>query len=120
MIEVGVDVSQASVIVIESAEWFGLSQLHQLRGRVGRDGRKAWCFLVPSTGASPDAIDRLRKFSAENNGFTIAELDLSLRGPGEVAGFRQTGAGDLHFADILRDAELFREISARIKALMMV
>ncbi len=120
VIEVGVDVSQASVIVIESAEWFGLSQLHQLRGRVGRDGRKAWCFLVPSTGASPDAIDRLRKFSAENNGFTIAELDLSLRGPGEVAGFRQTGAGDLHFADILRDAELFREISARIKALMMV
>lgn len=118
VIEVGIDISAAHIIVIENAERFGLSQLHQLRGRVGRKGDKAYCFLMTSAVEGSSSQLRLKQFCKEHDGFKLAELDLSLRGPGEVAGFRQWGWEDLQLADILRDAGLFREIQATIDTIL--
>jgi len=110
VVEVGIDVPEARIIVIENAERFGLSQLHQLRGRVGRKGDAAWCFLLTTAAEESPSMRRLRRFCAEHDGFALADLDLALRGPGEVAGDRQWGWEDMKLADILRDADLFREI----------
>jgi ATP-dependent DNA helicase RecG len=115
VIEVGVDVARASIIIIENAERFGLAQLHQLRGRVGRSGEKSWCFLLTPS-QDEQTRERLAAFCRHHDGFKIADMDLSLRGPGEVSGFRQTGWEDLRLADILRDAPLFREIQDEIDA----
>jgi ATP-dependent DNA helicase RecG len=110
VIEVGIDVSSATVIVIESSERFGLAQLHQLRGRVGRGDKKSYCFLLTSSSADTRTGERLKMFCREHDGFAVAELDLKNRGPGEVTGYRQSGWDDLIVADILRDAALFSEI----------
>jgi ATP-dependent DNA helicase RecG len=118
VVEVGIDVPRATVMVIENAERFGLAQLHQLRGRVGRGNEKSYCFLLTSPGVDSAAAERLSFFSRHHDGFKIAEMDLTLRGPGEVAGFRQTGWEDLQLADIVRDAGLFREIQAEIDAVL--
>jgi ATP-dependent DNA helicase RecG len=116
VVEVGVDVAHATIMVIENAERFGMAQLHQLRGRVGRGSEKSYCFLLTPANADDDTLRRLNFFCGHHDGFKIAEADLELRGPGEVAGFRQTGWEDLKLADIVRDAELFREIQEEIEA----
>lgn len=103
VLEVGIDVPEASVIVIESPERYGLSQLHQLRGRVGRSARRGVCILLSN--AAEDA-PRLRKFAATNDGFEIARIDLETRGAGELAGIAQHGDAGLRAADLARDAEL--------------
>jgi ATP-dependent DNA helicase RecG len=110
VIEVGVDVPNASLMVIEHAERFGLSQLHQLRGRVGRGAAASACVLLYSTGDAPrlgeTARERLKAMAETNDGFEIARRDLDIRGPGEFLGARQSGAALLRFADLALDAEL--------------
>jgi ATP-dependent DNA helicase RecG len=110
IVEVGIDVPDATIMVIENAERFGLSQLHQLRGRVGRSSKRAYCFLLHGKTENASSRQRLDFFCNHHDGFVIAEKDLHMRGPGEVAGMRQTGWDDLKMADILRDAALFQEI----------
>jgi ATP-dependent DNA helicase RecG len=106
VIEVGVDVPNASLMVIESAERFGLSQLHQLRGRVGRGRRASTCILLFGAGLSDTARERLKIIFENTDGFEIARRDLEMRGPGEVLGQRQSGDPLLRFADLERDADL--------------
>ena len=105
VIEVGVDVPAATVMVVEHAERFGLAQLHQLRGRVGRGGKKSFCILIGEP-ATPDAESRLAVMARTTDGFELAEKDLEIRGPGEVFGLRQAGAPPLLVADLTRDREL--------------
>jgi ATP-dependent DNA helicase RecG len=110
VIEVGVDVPNASLMVIEHAERFGLSQLHQLRGRVGRGAAASACVLLYSTGDAPrlgeTARARLKAMAETQDGFEIARRDLDIRGPGEFLGARQSGAPLLRFADLATDTEL--------------
>jgi ATP-dependent DNA helicase RecG len=103
VIEVGVNVPNATVMVIENAEKFGLSQLHQLRGRVGRGAEKSYCILLTSTQLGNEAKERIKTMTSTNNGFEIAEKDLELRGPGEIEGTRQSGALNLKLADLVKD-----------------
>ena len=103
VIEVGVNVPNATVMVIENAEKFGLSQLHQLRGRVGRGAEKSYCILMTSTQIGSDARERIKIMTSTNNGFEIAEKDLQLRGPGEIEGTRQSGALNFRLADLVKD-----------------
>ena len=103
VIEVGVDVQNASMMVIESAEKFGLSQLHQLRGRVGRGAEKSFCILLTGPRASKDARERLNTMVATNDGFRIAEKDLEIRGPGDIEGTKQSGLLNFKLADIVQD-----------------
>lgn len=109
VIEVGVDVPNATVMIIENAERFGLAQLHQLRGRVGRGGEQSYCVLVTKSKVSETTRRRMEVMVATNDGFVIAEEDLRLRGPGEFLGLRQSGMPDLVLADIVRDAPLLEE-----------
>jgi ATP-dependent DNA helicase RecG len=106
VIEVGVDVPNATVMVIENAEKFGLSQLHQLRGRVGRGADKSYCILLTAPKLGNDARERIKTMVATNNGFEIAEKDLELRGPGDIEGTRQSGALNLKLADIVKDKQV--------------
>ncbi len=115
VIEVGIDIPNATVMVVEHAERFGLSQLHQLRGRVGRGAAPGQCLLVDRGTGSALAAERLRVMVSEHDGFKIAEADLRLRGPGEMLGARQSGLGDFHFASLARDARVLAE--ARKEAL---
>jgi ATP-dependent DNA helicase RecG len=115
VIEVGIDIPNATVMVVEHAERFGLSQLHQLRGRVGRGAAPGHCLLVDRGTGSALAAERLRVMASEHDGFKIAEADLRLRGPGEMLGARQSGLGDFHFANLARDARVLAE--ARKEAL---
>lgn len=118
VIEVGVDVPAATVMVIEGADLFGLAQLHQLRGRVGRGGGKSYCFLLSqAAGSDSEVRERLLSFCRLNDGFKIAEMDLRSRGPGQMAGIRQSGWGDQVMADILDDPDLFREVQEEISQL---
>jgi ATP-dependent DNA helicase RecG len=103
VIEVGVNVPNASVMLIESSEKFGLSQLHQLRGRVGRGAAKSYCILMTGSQLGTEARQRIKIMTSTNNGFEIAEKDLELRGPGEIEGTRQSGALNLRLADIVKD-----------------
>jgi ATP-dependent DNA helicase RecG len=98
-----VDVSNATVMVIESAEKFGLSQLHQLRGRVGRGSEKSYCILLTSSKLGNEARERLKIMTSTNNGFEIAEKDLQIRGPGEIEGTRQSGSLNFRLANMLED-----------------
>lgn len=108
VIEVGVNVPNASVMVIESSEKFGLSQLHQLRGRVGRGAEKSYCILLTSNKLGEEARARISIMCATNDGFKIAEKDLELRGPGDIEGTRQSGALNLKLASLVDDAEMLR------------
>ncbi len=114
VVEVGVDVPNATVIVIENAERFGLSQLHQLRGRVGRSALQSYCVLVSGT-KSQETRERLNIMTQTNDGFVIAEKDLQLRGPGEFLGTRQSGLPDLIISDIVKDAKILE--LARMEAI---
>lgn len=106
VIEVGVNVPNATVMVIESAEKFGLSQLHQLRGRVGRGSEKSFCILLTGSKVSKDAKERINTMCATNDGFKIAEKDLELRGPGDIEGTRQSGELNFKVASIVNDKDL--------------
>jgi len=106
VIEVGVNVPNASVMIIESAERFGLSQLHQLRGRVGRGADQSYCLLMSGFKLSTEAKIRLETMVRTNDGFEIAEVDLELRGPGDLQGTQQSGDLDLNIADISKDNQL--------------
>ena len=109
VIEVGVNVPNASVMIIENAERFGLSQLHQLRGRVGRGAEQSFCILMSGMKLSPDAKIRLDTMVRTNDGFEIAEIDLQLRGPGNIEGTQQSGVLDLKLADLATDQQLLAE-----------
>ena len=111
VIEVGVDVANANIMVIHNAERFGLAQLHQLRGRIGRGEHKSYCILT-TDGKSPDAMEKLQVLADTSDGFKIAEADLRMRGPGDVLGTAQSGLADLRFIDFLADVELIREARA--------
>ena len=117
VIEVGVNVPNATVMVIESAEKFGLSQLHQLRGRVGRGSEQSYCILLTGDQISKEARERLTVMCSNNDGFVIAEKDLALRGPGDIEGTRQSGLMNFKLANILEDRdllELAREVSTNL------
>lgn len=109
VIEVGVNVPNASVMIIESAERFGLSQLHQLRGRVGRGAEQSYCILMTSHKLSQNSKTRLETMVRSSDGFEIAEVDLKLRGPGDIMGTQQSGVLDLRIADIVRDKDILEE-----------
>jgi ATP-dependent DNA helicase RecG len=116
VVEVGVDVPNASVMVVLDAQRYGLAQLHQLRGRVGRGAAKSFCILVYPDGA--EASDRLEILTETTDGFRIAEEDLRLRGAGEFAGTAQSGAADLWIADLVRDIDVYREAKAEAEAIV--
>ena len=120
VIEVGVNVPNASVMVIESAEKFGLSQLHQLRGRVGRGSEKSYCILLSGSQVGKDAKDRLKVMCSTNDGFKIAEKDLELRGPGDIQGTRQSGALDFKLANIVDDRALLEIARNEVEQLLSV
>lgn len=112
VIEVGVDVPNATMMLVFNAERFGLAQLHQLRGRIGRGGHKSYCILMVDLKKSVDAAEKLRVLEETCDGFRIAEEDLKLRGPGEVLGTAQSGMPDLKLGDLVTDVELVREARA--------
>jgi ATP-dependent DNA helicase RecG len=118
VIEVGVDVPNASVMVIESAERFGLSQLHQLRGRVGRGAEQSYCILMTGNKLSNESKIRINTMVKSNNGFEISEIDLKLRGPGDLMGTQQSGALDLLIADLSKDGDLLK--TAREEAIAIL
>lgn len=118
VIEVGVDVSNASLMVIENPERLGLAQLHQLRGRVGRGQQESHCVLLYSTPLSQHSTERLSIMRQTTDGFKIAEMDLKLRGPGEVLGTRQTGEMELRIADLQRDAHLLPKIKTTAETIL--
>jgi len=118
VIEVGVNVPNASVMVIESAERFGLSQLHQLRGRVGRGADQSYCILMSGEKLSNDARERLHTMTKTNDGFKIAEADMELRGPGDIMGTRQSGMIELAVADLVQDQGIMQ--LAREKAIQVL
>ena len=117
VIEVGVDVPNASVMVIEGADRFGLSQLHQLRGRIGRGEEKGWCILV-SNPKTPEGKERIAAMKQTTDGFKIAEIDLKIRGPGEICGTRQHGLTDFHVADLIRDRKILLEARTEAEKLL--
>ena len=108
VIEVGVDVPNANIMIIHHAERYGLAQLHQLRGRIGRGEHKSYCVLLTDS-KTPEALEKLQALVDSNDGFVIAEVDLKLRGPGDVLGTAQSGLCDIRFADFLADTTLLRE-----------
>jgi ATP-dependent DNA helicase RecG len=118
VIEVGVDVPAATVMVVEDADGFGLAQLHQLRGRVGRGGGRAWCLLLASGPATDDGRRRLDVLAETTDGFRIAEEDLALRGPGELLGARQAGLPRLRFGDLRQHTELLLEARREAEAVV--
>ncbi len=119
VVEVGLDVANATLMIIHHPERFGLAQLHQLRGRVGRGAEVSYCFLLPGRDGTEAAQERLRRFARTDDGFEIAELDLELRGPGDLIGTRQHGLPDLRVADVARDLPVLlaaRDAAAAILA----
>jgi ATP-dependent DNA helicase RecG len=118
VIEVGVDVPNATLMVIENAERMGLAQLHQLRGRVGRGAHESDCVLLYGDPLSEVARARLKVIRETNDGFEIARRDLELRGPGELLGTRQTGLADMRVADLVRDADLLPAVQSAAEILL--
>ncbi len=118
VIEVGVDVPNATIMVIENPERLGLAQLHQLRGRIGRGSQASYCVLLYSGNLSETARVRLAALRNSNDGFVLAEQDLKLRGPGDLLGSRQTGEQSFRVADLTRDAHLIPQAIARGKHLL--
>lgn len=114
VIEVGVNVPNASVMVIESAEKFGLPQLHQLRGRVGRGSEKSFCILLTGSKISRESKERLKIMVETNDGFKIAEKDLAIRGPGDIEGTRQSGELTFKLANIISDREILEQARAAV------
>jgi ATP-dependent DNA helicase RecG len=117
VIEVGIDIPNATVMVIEDADRFGLSQLHQLRGRVGRGAHRSTCVLIAEP-TTPEGEERIAAMVATTDGFRLAEEDLRIRGQGTVFGTRQAGSKDLKIADILRDIDVL--VAARDEAFALV
>lgn len=117
VIEVGINVPNATVMMIENAERFGLAQLHQLRGRIGRGGNQSYCIFLSGTDKD-STMDRLKILNQSNDGFYIAEQDLKLRGPGDLFGIRQSGAMEFRIADIYQDAELLKKVSMTVDELL--
>ena len=118
VIEVGVNVPNASVMIIESAERFGLSQLHQLRGRVGRGAEQSFCILMTSHKLSADSKTRLETMVRTNDGFEIAEVDLKLRGPGDIMGTQQSGVLNLKIADIVKDNDILKAARFHVQKIL--
>lgn len=118
VIEVGVNVPNASVMVIESAERFGLSQLHQLRGRVGRGAEKSYCILMTGDKLGQDSLKRMQTMVATNDGFQISEVDLQLRGPGDLMGTQQSGLMNLKLADLSKDGAIVAEAREAAKMIL--
>jgi ATP-dependent DNA helicase RecG len=118
VIEVGVNVPNASAMVVESAERFGLSQLHQLRGRVGRGAEQSYCILLTGQKVSPDSRVRMETMVSTTNGFIIAEKDMEMRGPGDIYGTRQSGELKFRLADIVQDVAIMEETRAAAEALL--
>jgi ATP-dependent DNA helicase RecG len=116
VIEVGVDVPNASVMIVEHAERFGLSQLHQLRGRVGRGSNQSYCFLLYQAPLSDEARERLRAMTETTDGFEIAERDLRQRGPGDFFGTRQAGLPTFRLIDLVRDHALIETARQEVAA----
>ena len=120
VIEVGVNVPNASVMIIESAERFGLSQLHQLRGRVGRGAEQSYCILMTSHKLSNDSKTRLETMVRSSDGFEIAEVDLKLRGPGDIMGTQQSGILNLRIADIVKDKDILQQARYNAKQILKI
>ena len=118
VIEVGVNVPNASVMIIESAERFGLSQLHQLRGRVGRGAEQSYCILMTGHKLSEDSKTRLQTMVSTNDGFEIAEVDLRLRGPGDLMGTQQSGVLNLKIADVIKDKDILQHARHYAKTIL--
>jgi ATP-dependent DNA helicase RecG len=118
VVEVGVDVSNASIMLVEHAERFGLSQLHQLRGRVGRGAWESYCILLYQAPWTDDARERLKALAATSDGFVIAERDLELRGPGDFFGTRQSGLPKLRTGDLVRDRDLMEDAQREARSLV--
>lgn len=118
VIEVGVNVPNASIMVIENAEKFGLSQLHQLRGRVGRGSEKSYCILLTGSKLNNDARERIKTMCSTNDGFKIAEKDLELRGPGDIEGTRQSGALNFKLANLVNDKEILEKAKIEAESLL--
>ena len=120
VIEVGVNVPNASVMIIESAERFGLSQLHQLRGRVGRGAEQSYCILMTSDKMSSDSRTRIKTMCETNDGFKISEVDMKLRGPGDILGTQQSGVVDFKRLDLAQDGHIIKAAKDTIEALLRV
>jgi ATP-dependent DNA helicase RecG len=120
VIEVGVNIPNASVMVIESSEKFGLSQLHQLRGRVGRGSESSFCILMSSFKLSNDAKKRIKTMTSTNDGFKVAEVDMEIRGPGNLLGTQQSGILDFKIANIINDKEILESARKDVKNLISI
>ena len=118
VIEVGINVPNATVMLIENAERFGLAQLHQLRGRIGRGKEQSYCIFMNHS-SKQENNNRLKILNDSNDGFYIAEQDLKLRGPGDLFGIRQSGVMEFRIADIYQDAELLKKISVTVDQLLL-
>ena len=118
VVEVGVDVPNASIMVVEHAERFGLSQLHQLRGRVGRGAWESHCILLYQAPWTDDARERLKAMASTSDGFAIAERDLELRGPGDFFGTRQSGLPKLRTGDLVRDRDIMEDAHREARTLV--
>ena len=117
VIEVGIDVPNATVMMIENAERFGLAQLHQLRGRVGRGSHQSYCIMVNGSGGK-DTMERLDILNRSNDGFYIASEDLKLRGPGDIFGVRQSGDLEFRIGDVFTDANLLKQVSEEVNEIL--
>jgi ATP-dependent DNA helicase RecG len=120
VIEVGVNIPNASVMVIESSEKFGLSQLHQLRGRVGRGSESSFCILMSSFNLGNDAKKRIKTMTSTNDGFKVAEVDMEIRGPGNLLGTQQSGILDFKIANIINDKEILESARKDVKNLISI